>query len=117
MLKVRMNQVIYVQENLEQQLYSLNNQIGEMEQVMRGLGYLSDMDGPLAGLRRQRDRLEESKRTLDRMVQCLDNVILYYNSCENRICDYALQESIVYRRHGIGTNNLQNISGLLQSVI
>ncbi|MBQ6787680.1 MAG: hypothetical protein IJO85_08160 [Lachnospiraceae bacterium] len=117
MLEIRMNQVIYVQENLEQQLVSLNNQIWEIEQVMQRLNYQSGMEGSLAGLRRQKDRLAESKRTLDRMVQCLEKMILYYNSCENRICDYALQEVVVYRRHVVGINNLQNISGLLQSVI
>ena len=117
MLKVRIDQAIYVRENLEQQRYSLNNQIWDMEQVMQRLNCLSDMDGPMAALRRQKERLEESKRTLDRMSQCLDKTILYYNSCENRISDYAQQETIVYRRHAIGTNNLQNISGMLRSVI
>lgn len=117
MLKIRMNQVIYVQESLERQLRSLNNQIWEIEQVMQQMNCLSDMERPLWGLRRQKDRLEEERRTLDRMEQCLHRVITYYNSCESRICDYAEQEAVVYRRHAVGTSRLENISDMLQSVI
>lgn len=117
MLRIRMNQTVKVWEDLQQQLRFLNNQIWDIEQVMQRINSMSDMDGPMAALRRQKEKLEESKRTLDRMARCLDKANLYYNSCENRICDYAQQETILYRRHAIGTNNLQNISNLLQSVI
>lgn len=116
MLEIRINQTMDVQQNLEHQLRSLDNQIGDMEQVMQRLGGLSGMDGVLMGLRRQKDRLEESRRTLGRMAECLEKTILYYNSCEDRICDYAQQEIILYRRHLIGTSSLSGISGLLQSV-
>ena len=116
MLKIRINPVIDVQQNLKQQLRSLDNEIGETEQVMRQLSGLSGMDAVLMGLRRQRDRMEESRRTLYRMIQCLEKVFLYYNSCEDRICDYAQQEIIVYRRHRIGTSDLGNISDLLRSI-
>lgn len=117
MLKIRMNQAIDVQQNLERQLRHLDGQIGDLEQVMQQLNGLSGMDGVLMGLRRQRDRLEESRRTFYRMTQCLEKTILYYSSCEDRICDYAQQEAIVYRRYIIGASSLSNISGMLQSVI
>lgn len=117
MLKIRIDQAMDVQQNLKQQLRSLDNEIGETEQVMQQLSGLSGMDAVLMGLRRQRDRLEESRRTLDRMQQCMEQVILCYDSCEDRICDYAQQEIIVYRRHRIGTGSLSSISGLLQSVL
>lgn len=117
MLKIRMNQAIDIQQNLERQLRFLDNQTGDLEQVMQQLGGLSGMDGVLMGLRRQRDRMEESRRTLNRMIQCLEKTILYYNSCEDRICDYAQQEAILYRRYIIGASSLRNISGLLQSVV
>ncbi|MDE7028952.1 MAG: hypothetical protein K2P63_03125 [Lachnospiraceae bacterium] len=117
MLKIRIDQAIYVQQNLLQQLRSLDSAIGELEQAMQQLNGLSGMDGVLMGLRRQKDRLEESRRTLDRMSRCMEQTILYYNSCEDRICDYALQEIIIYRRHRIGTSNLSGLSGLLQSIL
>lgn len=117
MLKIRMNQSIDVQQNLGHQLRFLDNQTDELEQVMQQLNGLSGMDGVLMGLRRQRDKIEESRRTLDRMVQCLEKAVLYYNSCEDRICDYAQQEAIIYRRYIIGASSLSNISGLLQSVL
>lgn len=116
MLKIRVNPVMEIQQNLRQQLGSLDSEIGELERVLSQLGGLSGMDAVLMGLRRQRNRLEESRRTLDRMLQCIGKVILYYNSCEDRICDYALQEIIVYRRHRIGVSDLGSISGLLQSI-
>lgn len=117
MLEVVINQAVYVQENLEQQRNFLNNQIWELERVMQDLNGLSDMSGPLSALRRERERLQESKRTLDEMAQCLDKTILYYNICENRIYDYVQQEAIVYRRHTIGTDSPQNTSGLPHSVL
>ena len=117
MLEVVINQAVYVQENLEQQRNFLNNQIWELERVMQDLNGLSDMAGPLSALRRERESLQESKRTLDKMAQCLEKTILYYNSCENRICDDVQQEAIVYRRHTIGTGSPQNISELPHSVL
>lgn len=105
-----------IQQNLRQQLGSLDSEIGELERVLQQLGGLSGMDAVLMGLRRQRNRLEESRRTLDRMLQCIEKTILYYNSCEDRICDFALQEIIVYRRRRVGVSNLGTISGMLQSV-
>jgi len=116
MLKIRISQVIDVQQNLKQQLGRLNNEIGDMEQVMQQLNGLSGMDEVQMALRRRRDQLEESYRTLNRMIQCIEKAVLYYSSCEERICDNAQQEIIVYRRHRIGISNLSNISGLLQSV-
>lgn len=116
MLKLRINLVMEIQQNLRQQLGSLDSEIGELERVLPQLGGLSGMDGVLMGLRRQRDRLEESRRTLDRMLQCIEKTVLYYDSCEDRICDYAQQEIIVYRRSRIGMSDLGGISSLLQSI-
>lgn len=116
MLRIKLNPSMDIQQNLVRQLRSLDNEIGEIEHVMQQLGGLSGMDAVLMGLRRRRDQLEESRRTLDRMQKCLEKVILSYDSCEDRLCDYAQQEIIVYRRHSIGTSSLDNISGLLQSV-
>ena len=58
MLKIRIDQAMDVQQNLKQQLRSLDNEIGETEQVMQQLSGLSGIDADLMGLRRQRDRLE-----------------------------------------------------------
>lgn len=116
MLKIRINPVMDIQRDLRRQLSSLDSEIGELERVLPQLGGLSGMDTVQMGLRRQRDRLEESRRTLNRMLQCIEKTILYYNSCEDRICDFAQQEIIVYRRHKIGVSDLGSISGLLQSV-
>lgn len=117
MLGVKIDHAAYVQENLEQQLRFLDNQLWDLEQVMQRLNSLSSMDGVLERLRKQRTQLEEARRTLDRMAQCLNKAILYYNSCENRIGDYAQQEAVAYKRHIIGTSSLQNISDLLHFVV
>lgn len=117
MLSVRISPMAIVQNNLEQYKRQIDNQIWEMEQVLSRLNGLSDMDGPIAGLRGQIANLEEADRYMDRMSRCLNQTIQNYNSCENRICDYAQQEAVVYARHRIGTNDLHNISDMLQMML
>ena len=53
MLSVRISPMAIVQDNLEQYKRQIDNQIWEMEQVLSRLNGLSDMDGPIAGLRSQ----------------------------------------------------------------
>lgn len=89
MLKIKIIQSKDVEHNMRRGLHSIDERISELECVIQQLGSLSGMDGVQAGLRREKGRLEESRRTLDTMIKCLDKTILSYNSCEDRICDNA----------------------------
>lgn len=116
MLKIRIIPSKDVEQNMRRQMYYFDERITELERVIQQLGSLSGMDGAQAALRREKGRLEESRRTLDRMIKCLEKTILSYNSCENRICDNAQQEAVIYRRRIIGLSDLGTVSAMLRAV-
>ncbi len=117
MFRIRLNQAMYVAENLERQISMLGREIEEAYRVQRGLRGMSGMDDIQYTLYKQINCMEESRNSLIKMVKCLDRVTAIYDSCEKRISDHVQQESVHYRRYQIGTNDLEQLSSMLKSFI
>ena len=117
MFSIKINRVIEVGDNLERVLRSLNQEICELESVIRNLARFSCMEEVRYQLRRKLQKMNDEKNNLTQLIKCLDKIVLYYSSCENRIQDYAEQEVIYYQRRDIGVNDLRNVSAMLQNMI
>ena len=110
------NQTIQVCIQLENYMTELYWKTEELEDAMNGLRGLTGMDEPIARLKSQRSNMDYQYTVLRQMTQALNNVILDYTSCENRICDYGEQNVIAYARREIGINDLSNISNILNGL-
>ncbi len=116
MINTITNQTTQVCSELERETTELRWRVDELEDAIRGLKGLSGMDEPIARLNTQRSEMDFQYTVLRQMAQALNNVILDYTSCENRICDYGEQNVIAYARREIGVNDLSNISNILNGL-
>lgn len=117
MFHIITNQAIEDCVQIEQCVSQLVTQNIEAESVVRELGSLSGMGEVLIRLRGELGRMQEETRVLRQMAQGLDRTVLYYQNCENRICENAEQSVIRYVRKEIGMNDFSQISNLLGEVL
>jgi type II secretory pathway component GspD/PulD (secretin) len=101
---------------LETQVYDLKNQMCELENVVKSIKGLSGMDDVIERLEKQSSNLEQEYRQLNRMLQALNKILVYYSKCENRILDNGEQSVILYNRKKVGTNDFSGILNILNSI-
>lgn len=76
-------------DDMQRQIRKLNQEIGEMENVINGLAGLSGMDGVRRSLRKQIDNMDTQRRQLLKMMTALQQIVRSYSTCERGIIDYA----------------------------
>lgn len=94
MFSVKITPLMEECQRIERQIYEISNQIFELENLIKELTSLSNLEGCIAGLRIQLRRMKTEREKLLQMVQALNDVVLYWNSCESRVCDNAEHEII-----------------------
>ena len=99
---------------------ALADQVNEMrmlpDETLRAqsiLSGMSGMDGPVAALGRVISEMEEEHQTLRNVSQGLDKILWIYQNGENRICDNAEQNLILYKRMDFMNVSLKVISEIL----
>lgn len=117
MFRIVTNQAMEACIQLEQCMTEFMTQNRETETVIRNLGSLSGMGDVLARLQGAHGRMQEESRILRQMTQGLDKTVLYYTSCEKRICENTEQGAIRYERKEIVMNDFSGISDLLGDVL
>ncbi|MBQ9136707.1 MAG: hypothetical protein IJX66_11525 [Lachnospiraceae bacterium] len=104
---------------MQRQIRKLNQAIGEAQDVRNGLRHLSGMDGIRRSLQKDISNMEVERQKLLRMMTGLRQIAECYNSCENRVVDYA--EGVSYRgrrRMQFFTVNMpDNIQQLISNVL
>lgn len=101
MFSMILNEAIQECSRLEKQLSELSGQIVELKCVIRELQDLSCMEESIAGLRHQHSEMDVHHIILRQMLLALNEIILDYLSCENRICDNGEQNVNSYSRREI----------------
>ncbi len=116
MFSVITGQVIQECNQLEKQVSELYEETAELEHVVRELKNLSGMDNVIAGLMDCHAQMEFEDMVLKQMAQGLHKSIVNYMQCENRICDDAEQNVIVYERQEIGVNDFSSVTDILMGM-
>ena len=116
MFSIVKNQTIQECSRMERQVTEMYRQMSELEQVIRELRSLSQMDEPVARLRNQQNRLDYQHSVLEQMMQALDRSALSYIGCENKICDFSEQNFVVHRRQEVGVNDFTGVANVLSGM-
>ena len=116
MFSIIVDQAIQDCSQLEIQVSELFVQMIELEQAIKELRSLSDMEGTIARLEHQYSEMDFQYTVLRQMMLALNKTILNYMSCENRICDTGEQNVILYARQEIGVNDFSDISNILSGI-
>lgn len=116
MFSVITDQVIQECNQLEKQVSELYEQTAELEQAVKELKGLSGMDNVIAGLMACHSQMEFEDMVLRQMAQGLHKTVVNYMQCENRICDDAEQNVIIYERQEIGVNDFSGVTDILMGM-
>lgn len=116
MFSIIISQVIQECDQLEKQVHELSEQTVELERVIGELGGLFGMEDVIARLRVQRAEVDSERMALGQMASGLGRAVSDYTHCENRICDAAEQNVILYARQEIGINDFTDITNILSGM-
>lgn len=116
MFSIIISQVIHECDQLEKQVHELSEQTVELERVIGELGSLSGMEDVIARLRAKNAEMDSERTVLGQMASGLGRAVSDYTHCENRICDVAEQNIILYARQEIGINNFSDITNILNGM-
>lgn len=116
MFSIIINQAIQECTHIEKQSVGLSNQVIELERAIKTVRSLSSMEEPVAKLERLCQELDSEQMELNQMMWALNKTILNYLSCENRICDNSEQNTILYARQEIGSNDFSDITSILSGI-
>ncbi len=89
MFQINVSQVEQHISDLQQQARRLNQAIGRVEDVIRGIRGMSGNEGVVQKLKSDVMRMEEERRNLADMTGSLMQIAEMYSYMEKGICDYA----------------------------
>jgi len=116
MFSTRISPLIDECAALNEQVYELNNQIIEVEQVIRQLDNLKGLDGFAQTLRARKGKFEENIKVLNQMARVLDKSVLYYLNCENKICENGEQSTVRYHKKEQANNDLNEVADVMKNI-
>ncbi len=101
---------------IEAQVSEITGQMLELEDAIRQLRSISCMEEAVAKLEYLHSEMDFERTVLRQMMLGLNQTILSYLSCENRICDNGEQSVLYHARRETGINDLSGISNILSGL-
>lgn len=96
-------------DEMQWQIRKLNQQIGNLEDVERGLGGLSGMEGIRRKIRSEIAELEDRQRAFRQMMTALQVSSRCYGNCEQDCIEYA-EESRNTSGHSMNWVSMNTVS-------
>lgn len=89
----------------------------ELEETVMMLDGMDSARKMAAGLRAQRNRMEQQQEMLRQMARGLDKIVVRYQDCERRLCDDMEQEIMTYPVRDAAAVDLNGLRDMLDSMI
>lgn len=103
------------------QMERLHHEYGEwsieLEGVIRALDSMESAREMADVMRAYQSRMEEQQEMLRKMARGLDKIIVRYQDCERRICNYGEQEIMRYPVRDAAVVDLNGLRKMLDSMI
>lgn len=116
MFSIMTGHVIQECSQLEAQVSEITGQMLQLEEAIRELRSISCMEEAVARLEYLYSEMDSERTVLRQMMLGLNQTVLSYLSCENRICDHGEQNVLYHARRETGINDFSGISNILSGL-
>ncbi len=116
MFNVMAEQMVQECNRMERETSELSAQGMELDGAISELKSLSAMGEAVTKLEHLRVQLDTEDMILRQMAQALNKALLYYMSCENRVCGNAEQSVVTYAQRETGMNRFSAIADILDGI-
>lgn len=116
MFSVRISPLVDACANMSQQAYRLNNQIYEIEQIIRQVEAQESISHLAQNIKVTKDKYVNDVNKYHQMSRVLDKSIIYYLNCENKICDNGEQCAIIFQRKTRVNNDLNKVISAIKNI-